>query len=453
MISNNVPQAPRGEQPEMRRNAWALEVTAEGVDVYAGAAVETGDGFIAEGAWAGEFTLEGFVNSSFRCGSGAVIATDEVTLCAPTHSVEPVYGYTSGHRMLASNSLHLIVALDREAEPPNIGKARVAARTLKAGRSDYERILYETGAGVMRRFAFGTVRFDRATLQFSEDHPRSHISFEDYLEYSDGLVETLDSLATNARDSRRTVPYGAIVTTVSSGYDSAACAALAKRLGAREAVTLTAGRGNISDSGKPVADALGLTCHEYERFGADLTVQDGNSEYAHYLDAAHLTAEHTDFLATINTTEDLFFSAFAPHLEGAIVLTGFHGDKAWDMNCSSGADITRGDNSGTGLDEFRKRIGFVNVPVPYIGVENHADLARISNSEEMAAYRVGGRYDRPLPRRIAEDAGVPRGTFGIKKSMGSILLKNTKVRRDAAFRELVVEYRSATNHVSRRLAT
>ncbi len=32
----------------------------------------------------------------------------------------------------------------------------------------------------------------------------------------------------------------------------------------------------------------------------------------------------------------------------------------------------------------------------------------------MAPWSVGGRYDRPLPRRIAEEAGLPRERFGVR---------------------------------------
>jgi hypothetical protein len=33
----------------------------------------------------------------------------------------------------------------------------------------------------------------------------------------------------------------------------------------------------------------------------------------------------------------------------------------------------------------------------------------------MRPYQVGGRYDRPIPRRLAEEAGLPRGSFAVRK--------------------------------------
>jgi len=36
-------------------------------------------------------------------------------------------------------------------------------------------------------------------------------------------------------------------------------------------------------------------------------------------------------------------------------------------------------------------------------------------SEEMQPWSIGGDYDKPFPRRIAEEMGVPRELFGQRK--------------------------------------
>lgn len=78
-------------------------------------------------------------------------------------------------------------------------------------------------------------------------------------------------------------------------------------------------------------------------------------------------------------------------------------------------EIQRGDPSGNTLAEFRLHAGFVHAVVPMIGAEHHPAIDAISKSGEMDAWRVPGSYDRPIPRRIAEEAGVPRQAFGQKK--------------------------------------
>ena len=69
-----------------------------------------------------------------------------------------------------------------------------------------------------------------------------------------------------------------------------------------------------------------------------------------------------------------------------------------------------------GYSEFRLRVGFAHVPVPRIGTRYPATLNRISRSTELAPYSLGGSYDRPIARRIAEEAGVPREAFGQVKT-------------------------------------
>jgi hypothetical protein len=39
----------------------------------------------------------------------------------------------------------------------------------------------------------------------------------------------------------------------------------------------------------------------------------------------------------------------------------------------------------------------------------------------MRPWDVGGRYNRPIARRIIESAGIPRGTFAVHKRAGSVL--------------------------------
>jgi hypothetical protein len=52
----------------------------------------------------------------------------------------------------------------------------------------------------------------------------------------------------------------------------------------------------------------------------------------------------------------------------------------------------------------------------YIGDRNRPDIFRVTMSEEMSPWRLGGEYDRPIARRIAEEiGGIPRHFFGQKK--------------------------------------
>jgi hypothetical protein len=105
------------------------------------------------------------------------------------------------------------------------------------------------------------------------------------------------------------------------------------------------------------------------------------------------------------------------HCSSAVVFTGHHGDGIWDENLTD--DLLNAERRAHSLigycQEMRLKAGFINIPVPIIEATNIKDIVSISRSQEMAPWRLNNSYDRPIARRIAEDAGVPRHLFGQKK--------------------------------------
>lgn len=99
--------------------------------------------------------------------------------------------------------------------------------------------------------------------------------------------------------------------------------------------------------------------------------------------------------------------------------------------------LVRTDTSGSGLSELRLRRDFIHAPVPFFGGTRHHDLLRIALSDKMAGYRIGGSYDRPVLRRIAEQAGVPREAFGQRKRAINFLLNSQERKLAPATRRAV----------------
>ena len=65
---------------------------------------------------------------------------------------------------------------------------------------------------------------------------------------------------------------------------------------------------------------------------------------------------------------------------------------------------TDGSVASDSLGEFRLRAGFVHYPLPYVGALHGPAIHAITHSAEMRPWKLGtGYYDRPIPRRIAEE--------------------------------------------------
>jgi hypothetical protein len=117
------------------------------------------------------------------------------------------------------------------------------------------------------------------------------------------------------------------------------------------------------------------------------------------------------------------FLSFGEYLRGTLFFTGFNGDMIWNKNAHPvSRDLIRTDASGTSLTEYRLDAGFIHLPVPFIAADSHPSIHEISNSQEMANWAVGGNYDRPIARRIVEEAGIARHMFGqVKRAAGVVV--------------------------------
>jgi hypothetical protein len=241
------------------------------------------------------------------------------------------------------------------------------------------------------------------TLDISVLQKKEPPHFANFSEYRQFLSLALADLVRNANAPGRVMNFQPVVS-ISKGYDSVACAVLAKEAGCRDAVTMYDPESSApnADNGSELAQRLGMNVAEYSR----VAYKDMAAEW--------------EFFAVGTGGEDCFFAPVEGMLANRMFISGFHGDKVWDKNPTKISDqIIRGDPSGADLEEYRLRVGFVHVPIPFFGCRAHASINAISNSGEMAEWSVGGDYDRPICRRIAEEAGIARSSFGQKKRVMS----------------------------------
>lgn len=401
---------------ELPALAWLFSLSPSGeMKLIHGRAVEkTPTGFL-EGVYADE-GAEDFSQATNVFGSGIQISEKHCTLVSPSHTLEAMFLYRHRGGWNVSNSLALLLEHCQIAIPWNLRYGGFFA-SAGLGIRNYEKCLFRTAAGEVLRIVCSNVQFVKNGEYRLMDKPMppAFPSYRDYIEY---LEKTLrETFALAARPERQSVYQP--LATCSSGYDSSAGAALARRLGYAEAITLRTARGGASDTGRWVGEALGLNVLEVDRIDS----------------VAESFAPAAPFIATGMGGQDYCFHGFAPLLEQKILLTGFHGDKIWETKVEPGDVLARGDVSGSSLQEFRLWKNFLHVPVPMIGARRHADIARISRSPEMAPYRLDNDYDRPIPRRLLEESGVPRALFGHRKQAASLLLFSQPKLFDAASRQ------------------
>ncbi|HET7676022.1 MAG TPA: hypothetical protein VFL54_10910, partial [Gammaproteobacteria bacterium] len=386
------------------RLAWCARVVRgeRTVSVHLGEWVERDDRGFYEGAWSGAAGRMSFDKSLTFAGSGARIAADGIDFASATHTLDPLHLMQLPNEVLCSNSLHFLLAQAEDAIDTRYLYYDADLMTIMFGTHKFQTPVPTANGHHVHQFYNCNVLVT-PDLRFEKRDKPMPPAFANFDTYANFLFSETAALTRNASDPSRRHRYEPLAT-ISSGYDSPACAVIAKAAGCRQAMTFTTARANFEDredSGKPIAACLGLDVVEFNYFAKRLDRSD---------------FPEAEFIATGHGGDDVVMIPAEDLLPGRIVYTGYHGDKIWDRhNRKVSPYIIRGDTSGCSLGEFRLRVGFINLPVPFIGCTQHAAVHRISNSPQMMPWTLGNDYDRPVPRRIVEQAGVPRELFGQKK--------------------------------------
>jgi len=143
-------------------------------------------------------------------------------------------------------------------------------------------------------------------------------------------------------------------------------------------------------------------------------------------------------------------------LTGSLFFSGRHGERYWGPTARccrrDYRELDDVDLSGRTYTEFRLRVGYVHLPLPYCGALHGPAIHRITHMDEMAPWRLNtGYYDRPIARRMAEEAGVPRECFGHIKFGGSGKNKKLNEESESDFQAF---FRSEVpNRIQRRLSS
>lgn len=365
------------------------------MDVIHGRDVEVGEDRLTEGVWPGDFRKGDFDRTGEMFGTGIRIRADHVAFVSSSTVVERLWYSQSSDASYVSNSLPALLAVAgvglRDDED-----YRPLMRSVLRGLEGCEREI-PTEAGPVRVLYHYNLIYDGSQWR-EEPKPRRAPDFHSFEDYKTFMWKTSRALGDNARSPDRRQPIQ-LLTTLSRGYDSPVAALAAREAGCTQAVTIRRARGlkTGSDSGASIAQTLGFTCRSYPRTKPRM--------------------EHeAAWWAALGDFEDVNLAVFSTPRPLCLLYTGFNGDKIWDRKRIPGVEkMIRGDTSGTALAEARLFEGVFHCPVPFWGIRKGEQIQAISRSEEMAPWSVGGEYDRPICRRLVEEAGVPRSAFGQHK--------------------------------------
>ncbi len=400
---------------QLPKLAWLAHIdsSVDTATVYHGSAVEVNPSFFVEGCWNGPYRDGGLESAECVFGSGAVIEKDKITFVSSASTTDFLYYAIGDDGISISNSLPFLLAFLNDRLDPSFREYVAINESIKLGYKTYIANIPTQAGGVVRLMYFNLV-VSSSGIQKTEKSGEPHFHcFADYRTYLENTISTLEK---NARNQGRKYPME-IFSTQSKGYDTTAINAIAAKHGLdkvfscpevkEKASFYTANHNNEdSDDGTEICERLGLNCVRIERRAFEKEFPEECLYYAglHKNQDVNLKEVH-EYISTV-----------------ALLLTGVLGE-IWYTSEAVGerrihtidSELQRWDLSGHGLTEVRLHTGFVHVPIPYIGARRRKEILAISDSEEMEPWRIGGTYDRPIARRLGEDAGIPRKLFGQKK--------------------------------------
>jgi len=391
------------------RLAWCALVYANNdeVTVYHGSMVEVSSTFFSAGAWSGSYDLEGFATSCTMSGTGAYIYEGLVYFKSSSDYLSPLFTVRKEGCLFVSNSIVFVMSASGEQPHPLYPfYAYDILRIARAGLDGAGGKLPTNSRHKVQIFSYSTIAIDKSLVITHKTH-LDNPPINNYQDYHDILLNGLRGLIANTRDKNRRQPFEPVCTT-SRGYDSVAVTCLAVQAGCLKSITINDSRAINSeeDNGSIICQQLGIHCNSYDRWS--------------YLDLP----EYLDHLLTFNGLGNTpVLASMVEDLRNAQLFVASDAEGVWSadrfflserlhkpkfMSLSPLNDL-----------EFRLEIGYLKFDPSFIGVLQNRKIAEISSSKEMQQWSIGQEYDRPIPRRIAEESGIPRHFFGIKKMHSS----------------------------------
>jgi hypothetical protein len=392
------------EVPGWPKLAWVavMKPGSDTVSVLHGPCVETNRNWCVEAVWPGDFPEGDFDLADVVAGTGVRLRGDNVVFVSSGDTLNRLHHFEDSQALYVSNSLAGLMAVAGLELLPEYEYA-TAMESIKNGLRSYTRQIPSNRGPIHLTYLNNLVVADSNVSELAK--PSSAPDFTDYSTYRDYLIAVAKRIGESARAPERRASIR-LLATVSSGYDSVAAAVLAREAGAREAVTIAHARRapshvfNVNDSGAVAARQLGMDCKVYSRARRNYPFEDA-------------------LWASTGNVGDINMTIFDYPRTLCLLFSGFLGDVVWDKDSQQIEPLRRKDTSGARFSECRLELGVFNCSPAFWGCQNESQVCALSKRREMLPWTLGTDYDRPIPRRLAEEAGIERDSFGIRKRRSS----------------------------------
>ena len=378
------------------------------ITVYHGKYVECRSDWFIEGIWDRPFEDGNFHETDMVFGTGMKVTDEKIIFISSSSMADRLYYAFYEGRLLVSNSLPCLVAHTHMDVDPKKDYAEFY-QSIKKGFKKYEReIPVQDGCEKILNVLRDNLVYSSGKVTI-ETKPQKH-HFSDFISLHTFMREAFLRLKNNwecpTRENRLTA-----FSTISTGYDSTAVSYFAAKEGCHSFFTCVSScatgpkflrsKRKIMDDGSHIAGYMGKTCIKFDRhdFKKDLSNE-------LYLFPGMPNTRLTNFLPMINHLDRLS--------KPSILFTGIGGDDAWGTEFNDD-DY---DFGAISLSEIRLKAGFIHCPFLSWLSQFRSLLLEISGSEDMKQWSIRSVYDRPIPRRILEEGGIPREAFGYIKKGG-----------------------------------
>jgi hypothetical protein len=392
------------EVPDWPKLTWLAKLPrgSNAVTVLHGPCVETNASWCAEAVWPGAFAEGNFDQTDVVVGTGLRVRSGKIVFVTSGDTLNRLHYYEGDEAIYVSNSLPAMMAVADLSFVPGFDYVHVL-KSIVNGLTRYLREIPTNRAPIRQIYFDNLLLSDGGAEEIAK--PCRAPEFENFSAYRNYLFETARQIGENARAAERRHSITTLVA-ISNGYDSSAAAVLAREAGARDAVSIRKARRepahllNLEDSGAAVAEQLGMTCSTYARKRTNYSFEDA-------------------VWAAMGNVGDVNLALFDYPSPLCLLFTGFMGDVLWAKTTRQSEPLHRKDTSGARFSECRLALGVFNCAPTFWGCQRESQILDLSHLAEMAPWSVSGDYDRPVPRRIVEEAGVRRGTFAKRKKAAS----------------------------------